>query len=425
MSRGSNGSQLAVVGCRQLATLRGPARPRVGGELRDLGIVEDGALVVRDGLIQAAGTYAEVKSQIGAGTEIVDAGGGVVLPGFIDAHTHLVFAGNRSSEFEQRIEGATYQQIAGAGGGIRSTVRLTREAAEDELLAATRRHARWFLENGTTTVEAKSGYGLETEAECKIFRVMQRLRAEGPLEIIPTFLGAHETPVEYLRHPERYVDLVLDEMLPRVVADQLAEYCDVFCEPGIFPLDAARRILQAARAQGLKLRIHADQFSCSGGARLSAELGAATADHLEHTDEVSMAAMAAAGVQPVLLPGSVYSLGLSRYPDARAMIARGLAVVLATDFNPGSSPTASMPMILSLACTQMRMTPAEAIVAATINAAASLGRAKEIGTLESAKRADFVLYDCADYREIPYHFGVSLVGGVWSRGVRSAGRARV
>lgn len=425
MSGVSNGTQLALIGCRQLVTLRGPARPRAGSELGDLGIIQDGALVVRGGRIQAAGKYGELKNQIGNGTEIVDAGGRVVLPGFVDAHTHLVFAGNRASEFEQRIQGATYRQIADEGGGIRSTVRLTREATEDELLAAARRHARWFLENGTTTVEAKSGYGLETEAECKILRVMRRLRAGGPVEIVPTFLGAHEIPDEYRDHSDEYTELLIGQMLPRVAAERLAEYCDAFCEPGIFPVPAARRILQAARAQGLKLRVHADQFTCSGGARLAAELGAATADHLEHTDETSMAAMAAAGVQPVLLPGSVYSLGLTRYPDVRAMIAKLLAVVVATDFNPGTSPTASMPMILSLACTQMRMTPAEAITAATVNAAWSLGRANELGTLESGKRADFVLYDCRDYRDIAYHFGVSLVSGVWSRGVRSAGSARI
>ena len=407
---------LAVAGCRQLVTLRGPARPRAGGEMRDLGIVEDGALLVRDGRIAAVGAYSDLKSEIGPGVEIVDAGGGVLMPGFVDAHTHLVFAGNRADEFERRIEGATYQEIAAAGGGIRATVRRTRQAGEDELLDAARRHARWFLANGTTTVEAKSGYGLETEAECKLLRVMGRLRREGPLDIVPTFLGAHEIPEEDRDRPERYVETVIHEMLPRVAADGLAEYCDVFCEPHLFPMETARRILQAARARGMGLRLHADQFSLSGGARLAAELGAATADHLEYTDTASMDALAAAGVQPVLLPGSVYALGLDRYPDARAMIERGLAVVLATDFNPGSSPTASMPMILSLACSRMRMTPAEAITAATINAAWSLGRGGQIGSLEAGKRADFAIYGCGDYREIPYHFGVNLLQGVWSRG---------
>ncbi len=409
---------LAVVGCRQLATLRGPARPRVRAEMRDLGVIEDGALLVRDGRIVAAGRYAELKDQIGRDAEIVDAAGGVVMPGFVDAHTHLVFAGNRADEFERRIEGATYQQIASAGGGIQATVRRTREASEDELLEAARRHARWFLDSGTTTIEAKSGYGLSTEAECKLLRVARRLDREGPLQIVPTFLGAHEIPVECRHQPAQYVDTVVAEMLPRVAAEQLAEYCDVFCEPHIFPTASARRVLRAAQAHRLGLRIHADQFALSGGASLAAELKAATADHLEHADEASMTALAEAGVQPVLLPGSVYALGLDRYPDARAMIDRGLAVVVATDFNPGSSPTTSIPMILSLACTRMKMAPAEAITAATINPAYSLGRGAEIGSLEPGKRADFAVYECGDYREIPYHFGINLATGVWIAGVR-------
>jgi imidazolonepropionase len=411
-------ASLAVVNCRQLVTLRGPAHPRTGAHMRDLGIVEEGALLVREGRIAAAGRYAELKSEIDANTEVVDAAGRIVMPGFVDAHTHLVFAGNRADEFEQRIEGATYQQIAAAGGGIRSTVRRTRAASEDELLDSARRRTRWFLQNGTTTVEAKSGYGLETEAECKLLRVMRRLNQENSLRIVPTFLGAHEIPEEYQGRPDQYTDLVIREMLPRVASERLAEYCDVFCEPHIFPPESARRILQAAQGHGLRLRMHADQFTCSGGALLAAELGAATADHLEHTDARSIAALAAARVQPVLLPGSVYALGLRDYPDARAMIAAGLSVVLATDFNPGSSPTASMPMILSLACTQMRMTPAEAVTAATVNAAYSLNRGARIGSLEPGKFADFVLYDCADYREIPYHFGVNLVKTVWTAGVR-------
>lgn len=407
---------LAVINCRQLVTLRGPARPRVGPEMRDLGILEESALLVQEGRIAAAGKYAEVKDQIEPGAEVVDAAGAVVLPGFVDAHTHLVFAGNRADEFERRIDGATYQQIAAAGGGIRATVRRTREATEEELLAGARRHARWFLTNGTTTVEAKSGYGLNTETECKILRVMRQLRSEGPLDIVATFLGAHEIPEEYTS--EQYVKILVHEMLPRIKAEGLAEFCDVFCEPNLFPVPTARHILQAASGMGFRLRLHADQFALSGGAKLAAELSAHTADHLEHADTDSMHALAAKGVQPVLLPGSVYSLGLAKYPAARAMIERGLAVVLATDFNPGSSPTASMPMILSLASTQMRMTPAESLTATTINAAYSLGRGAEVGSLETGKRADFVLYDCADYREIPYHFGVSLVKGVWIRGVR-------
>lgn len=407
---------LAIIGCSQLVTLRGPSRPRKRAEMRDLGIIQDAALLVKNGRIVSAGKYADLKGQIEPGTEIVDATGGVLLPGFVDAHTHLVFAGNRADEFEKRTEGATYQQIAAAGGGIHATVYRTRQASEEALLAAARRHVRWFLANGTTTVEAKSGYGLDTESELKLLRVMRQLCREGPLEIVPTFLGAHEIPKEHAR--EQYVELIIHEMLPRVAAERLAEYCDVFCEPQIFPVADARRVLMTANALGLGLRVHADQFTASGAAKMAAELGAATADHLEHADLHSLDALAVSGVQPVLLPGSVYSLGQQRYPDARAMIERGLAVVLATDFNPGSSPTASMPMILSLACTELRMTPAEAITAATINPAYSLGRGAEIGSLETGKRADFVLYECADYREIPYHFGMNLVTGVWVRGVR-------
>lgn len=407
---------LAIIGCSQLLTLRGPSHPRKRAEMRDLGIIQDAALLVRNGRIVAAGKYADLKGRIESDTEVVDAAGGVLLPGFVDAHTHLVFAGNRADEFEKRIEGASYQQIAAAGGGIRATVHRTRQASEEALLAEARRHVGWFLANGTTTVEAKSGYGLDTESELKLLRVMRQLCREGPLEIVPTFLGAHEIPTENTR--EQYVELVIREMLPQIAAERLAEYCDVFCEPQIFPVADARHILMTAKTLGLGLRVHADQFTASGAAKMAAELGAATADHLEHTDAQSMDALAASGVQPVLLPGSVFSLGQQRYPDARAMIERGLAVVLATDFNPGSSPTASMPMILSLACTQMQMTPAEAITAATINPASSLGRGAEIGSLETGKRADFVLYDCADYREIPYHFGVSLVNGVWIRGSR-------
>jgi imidazolonepropionase len=337
------------------------------------------------------------------------------MPGFVDAHTHPVFAGNRAGEFEQRTEGASYAQIAAAGGGIRSTVRETRAATEDQLLAAAHRYVSWFHAGGTTTIEAKSGYGLTLDDELKLLRVIRRI--EG---LVPTFLGAHEIPDEYRGRPTAYADLVIHEMLPAVskgaAGERLAEYCDVFCEPGIFSIEESRRVLSAARALGLGLRVHADQLSDSGGAALAAELRAATADHLEHTSPRGILALQSAGVQPVLLPGSVYALCSARYPNAREMIQAGLAVVLATDFNPGSSPTPSMPMILSLACTQMKMTPAEAITAATVNAACSLGRGGEIGSLETGKRADFVIHDCSDYREIAYFFGVPAVQAVYIDG---------
>jgi imidazolonepropionase len=396
-------SRLAVVGCSQLVTLAGPRRPRIGAEMRDIGIIRDGAMLIEDGRISAVASRSEIESRMARDCTVIDAGNSVVMPGFVDAHTHPVFAGNRANEFEQRASGATYSEIAAAGGGIRSTVRQTRAAGENDLLRAAQRYVAWFLENGTTTVEAKSGYGLNPENEYKLLRVIGEIQ---PLRTVPTFLGAHEIPDEFRKDPAQYVDLVVEEMLPAVAGRKLAEYCDIFCEPGIFGIEESRRILSAARALGLGLRLHADQLSKSGAAVLAAELGAATADHLEHTDALGIAALKAAGVQPVLLPGSVYALGSSRYPDARAMIEAGLAVVLATDFNPGSSPTPSMPMILSLASTQMKMTPAEAITAATINAAYSLNRGGKIGSLESGKRADFVIHDAQDYREIAYFFGV-------------------
>jgi imidazolonepropionase len=403
----------AVVNCAQLVTLAGVPGPRTGTAMRDLAIIADGAMWIEDGRIVQVGTRAEIERLIRSGDQVIDAGQRVVMPGFVDAHTHLVFAGNRAAEFEQRCEGASYAAIRAAGGGIRSTVRETRAASEDQLLAVARKYAGWFLAGGTTTIEAKSGYGLTLEDECKILRVIGRLE---DIRTVPTFLGAHEIPDEYRGRTSVYSDLVIQEMLPRVVHERLAEYCDVFCEPGIFSIEESRRVLSAARSLGLGLRMHADQLSDSGGASLAAELQATTADHLEHTSARGILALQSAGVQPVLLPGSVYALGSTRYPNAREMIQSGLAVVLATDFNPGSSPTPSMPMILSLACTQMKMTPSEAITAATINAAHSLGRAGQIGSLEPGKRADFVVHDCRDYREIAYFFGAPSAQAVYLDG---------
>jgi imidazolonepropionase len=413
---------LALFNCSQLVTLAGPGRPRAGAELRELSIIEDGALLVRGGRIERVGKRADIESLVGADCRVLDAAGRVVLPGFVDAHAHPVFAGNRADEFERRAEGLTYREIAAAGGGILSTVRRTRAASEDELLAAALAREQWFLRTGTTTVEAKSGYGLSVEDELKMLRVVRRLNGEGKsalngegesalsgegrITYVPTFLGAHEVPEEFRARRAEYVDLVIKEMLPRVAAEGLAEFCDVFCEERVFTVEESRRVLASARSRGLLLRVHADQLSLSGGALLAAEVGAKTADHLEHTDARGLAALKRAGVQPVLLPGSVYALGSSRYPAARAMIEAGLALVLATDFNPGSSPTPSMTMILSLASTHLKMTPAEAITAATINAAHSLGRGDRIGSLEEGKRADFVIHDCNDYRELAYFFGV-------------------
>jgi imidazolonepropionase len=400
-------AELIIENASQLVTLAGPARPRVGPEMRELGIINDGALLSRDGVIVAVGAASEVEPQAGPDVIRIDARKSVVMPGFVDAHTHPVFAGTREDEYEMRAAGLTYQQIASQGGGIRSTVRKTRAASEDELFEMALPRVRSLLEHGTTTVEAKSGYGLTVDGELKILRVIRRLNAETPLELIPTFLGAHEIPDEYRGAREGYIRLVIEEMLPRVAAEGLARYCDVFCESHVFTVDESRRVLGRARELGLGVRLHAEQLSLSGGSGLAAELGAATADHLEWIDAEGIVTMERAGVIAVLLPGAVFNLGLTRYAPARAMIEADLAVALATDFNPGSSPTPSVQMILSIACTQMRMTPAEAITAATINAAYSLGCGGRLGSLEAGKQADVVVFDCEDYRQIPYLFGIN------------------
>jgi len=394
--------------------------------MSELGIIRDGGMLIRAGKIDTVGRSDEIQKNLTAlsrqvsdgqsDVEVVDVGGRVVLPGFVDAHTHLVFAGSRLDDFERRARGETYEQIAKAGGGIWSTVEKTRAASDVDLLAQAKKHANWFLKYGTTTVEAKSGYGLTVDDELKILRVVRRLNEETPLEIAPTFLGAHAVPGGM--STDEYVDLVINEMLPRVASEKLTEFCDVFCERGYFDIAQSRKILSAAKKLGLKLRGHVDQLSNSGGAKLMAELGASTADHLEKTDKSGIAALSLAGIQPVLLPGSVYGLGSTGYPRAREMILAGLAVVLATDFNPGSSPGPSMAMVLSLACSQMKMSPAEAITASTINAACSLNRGDTIGSLEQRKLANFSIFDCEDYRELAYWFGIPLTHSVYVRGNR-------
>ena len=407
---------LAVIGASRLVTLAGPSRPRVGAEMCELAIINDGAMLLRDGRIVQTGARSEIEPLIDADCEVVDAGGRVVMPGFVDAHTHPVFAGNRADEFEMRAAGKSYQEIAASGGGIRSTVLKTRAASEDELFAASRRYSEWFLRVGTTTIEAKSGYGLTLEDEMKMLRVIRRLNEETPLRYVPTFLGAHSAPDEFKDNRSAYVDLIVNEMIPQVAREGLARFCDVFCEIGAFDVNESRRILQAARVYGMGLRVHADQFSPGAGSQLAAEIGAMTADHLEYVGEAQISSLKSANVQPVLLPASVLMIGSHRYPDARAMIDAELAVVLATDFNPGSSPTPSMPLVLTLASTQMKMSPAEAIAAATINAAYSLGLGGEIGSLEAGKRADFVIHDCDDYRELGYFAGIEHPGAVYVEG---------
>jgi imidazolonepropionase len=407
----------AIVNIGQLVTLSGPARPRVGAEMRELGVVRDAELLIEDGRIMCAGTCGDLVEKIPAGAEIIDAGGRCVTPGFVDAHTHLVFAGNRAAEFEQRIAGATYQEIAAAGGGIKSTVAKTRAASEDTLLGAARMHRDWMLRAGTTTMEAKSGYGLERDTELRMLRVIARLSDEGPTQIVPTLLAAHTVPEEFAGRRSEYVHWVAEKLIPEVAAAKLARYCDVFCDDHAFTVEEARVVLAAAKKYGLGLRVHAEQFRPGTGAALAAEMGAATADHLEAVEEDALRALKAAGVQPVLLPGSVFALGRTQYPPARTMIALGLGVVLATDFNPGSSPIASMPLVMSLACLEMKMTPAEALTACTVNAACSLGLGAQVGSLEPGKRADFLIHEFTDYRELAYFIAAPARPRVFIAGV--------
>ena len=395
--------KVAIVNIGQLVTLAGPARPRVGVEMRQLGLLREAALLIEDGRISTAGLYADMRDRIDVDTTIIDAAGRLVTPGFVDAHTHLVFAGNRSAEFEKRIGGATYQEIAAAGGGIQSTVAQTRQASEDELLAQARQHRDWMLRGGTTTLEAKSGYGLDHATELRILRVIARLAEEGPVRMVPTLLAAHTVPREFADRRAEYVQWIAEELIPEVAELGLARYCDVFCDDHAFTVAETRLVLEAAKRYGLGLRIHAEQFRPGTGAALGAELGAATVDHLETVTIETIGELKAAGVMPVLLPASVFCLGRDQYPPARKMIEMDLPVVIATDFNPGSSPAPSMLFTMALSSIAMKLLPAEALTAATINAAWSLGLGDEVGSLEAGKSADFLIHECRDYRELAYY----------------------
>jgi imidazolonepropionase len=403
--------------CSQLLTLAGPAAPRRGKEQSELGLVEDGAVWVINDRIQMAGPRAQVEKSAGARHLFrISAENCVVMPGFVDCHSHPVFMEPRIHDYEQRIKGSSYQEISENGGGILSTVEQVRAATLEELVKKTLPRLATFLKHGTTTLEAKSGYGLTLESELKMLEVIQKLGELNPLELVPTFLGAHEIPPEYRDDPGGYLEEIIHRILPEVARGKLAEYCDGFIEPGIFGLSAAEALFRAALEHGLKLRLHADQLSHSGAACLGVRMGAISVDHLDQIDEEEIELLAQSPTIAVLLPGSVYHLGLSTYPPARRLIEAGVAVALATDFNPGSSPVLNMQMILSLACTQMRMTPAEAVVAATINGACALERGNRCGSLEAGKNADLCIMDVPDYREIPYYFGVNHCRGVFKKG---------
>jgi imidazolonepropionase len=422
-------NSLLITGASQLLTLRGRG-PRRGKALSSLGIVKNGALLLRDGRIAAVGTQASVEPLPEARVaEKLDIEGRVILPGFVDSHTHLVHAASRAEEYELKIAGASYEEIARKGGGILNSVKKVRAATSEALKGRALATLREFAAHGTTTIEAKSGYGLDVTSELKILGLHKELQQQQPLEIVSTFLGAHVVPAEYRGSPggpQRYVSLLIHRLIPEVAERKLAEFCDVFCDRGAFSRGQAEQVLEAGVRHGLAPRIHAEQLTRTGATQLAIELGAASCDHLEQVNSADIRALGKSKTVATLMPGCDFHLGLKQYAPARGLIEAGAIVALATDYNPGTSPTLSMPMILSLACAQLRMTPAEGLVAATINGAYALRREKEIGSLEVGKFADIGVFEVEDFREIPYYFGVNKCWMTIKRGeiLFRAGSAR-
>jgi imidazolonepropionase len=425
-------ADLLIINASQLLTCASPDGPKRGAALADPGLIENGALAVRDGQIVAVGSTGELLALVNDPDSVVtiDATGKVVLPGFVDPHTHLLWAGDRAGDFERRVAGATYMQIMQAGGGIMSTVRATRAASLDALIELTLPRLDSMLSHGTTTAEVKTGYGLSTEGEIKMLDAIRLLDEEHPMDLVPTFLGAHAVPAEYKGRGDAFVDLVVAEMLP-AIADlryrvetpdgdyyvRAADFCDVFCEQGVFDLAQSRRILETARDLGLGLKIHADEFEPIGGTSLAVELGAVSADHLVCTTDEQLAALAASSTIAVALPGTPFGLGQHEYTRARRLIELGGALALASDLNPGTCWCESMQFIIALACRYLRLTPAEAINAATINAAHALNLGQHLGSLEAGKQADVLVLDAPDYRHLGYRFGTNLVETVVKRGI--------
>jgi imidazolonepropionase len=376
----------------RLATLAGKA-PRTGAALRDLGIREDAAVAASGGRIAWVGKDGEARSSVAlrTGGEEIDAAGAAVVPGFVDAHTHLAFAGDRDDEIRQRLAGASYQQIAAAGGGIVKNVGATRAASAGDLAALVEARLDEMLLCGTTTAEVKSGYGLETRAEIRSLEAIRDAAAAHPVSVVPTFLGAHEVPPEHRASRERYLELLIDEMIPAVAERGLAVFADVFCEEGVFSVDESRRILLAARKAGMKLRVHADELAATGGAELAAELGAHSADHLVHVSPAGMRALAESGCVATLLPAAAFYLRLGRFAPARALVEAGVPVALASDVNPGGGLSPSLPFAMALACFGMGLSLEEALSAVTVNAACSLDLGAKVGSVEQGKRADLVV----------------------------------
>lgn len=407
--------KLLLKNAAELVTCRGKA-PKTGAAMSDIGLIHDGALWVEDGVIRRVGTTAEVLAGLDVkDAEVIDAKERCVLPGFIDPHTHFLFAGHRAEEFSWRLRGDTYMQIMERGGGIVNTVRDTRAATRDELLSAGRRRLNSMLSFGVTTVEGKSGYGLDTATEVKQLEVMAQLDREHVVDIAPTFMGAHAVPPEYKGRTDEFVQYLLQDVLPEIARHKLAEFCDVFCEKGVFSVEQSRRLLKAAQDLGIKSKVHADEIVSFGGAELAAEVGAVSAEHLLHASDEGIRRMGQAGVIAVLLPATAFCLR-EPYARAREMIDTGTPVALATDFNPGSCFSESIPLVIALAALYMQMTPAEIISALTINAAAAIGRSDRIGSLEVGKQADFLLLSHPSHLYLPYHAGVNCVETVVKRG---------
>ena len=406
---------LIIEKANQLVTLKGGSeKPLTKENMRQLGIIENGAVAVKNGKIIDVGKTEQINSKYKS-ENVINAYGKLVAPGFVDAHTHLVFAGSREDEFEMKLEGISYMEILQKGGGILRTVAETRKASLEQLIELGKERLDTMLIHGTTTVEAKSGYGLSTKDEIKCLEVIEKLNKQHPIDLIPTFLGAHAVPNEYRDRPDDYVDLVVEEMIPAVAERKLAEFCDVFCEKGVFNVEQSKRILLAGKEYGLLPKIHADEMSWLGGAELAAEVEAVSAEHLLFASENGIKALAEKGVVAVLLPAASFSLMLGKYANARKMIDEGVAVALGTDLNP-ICWVENMQLVIALACRMMRLTPAEALSAATINAAHSLRKAHMIGSLEVGKKADIVIFKVPNYRFLGYRFGVNLVDKVIKNG---------
>jgi len=405
-----------LLGASQVVTCAGPARLRRGEEMADLDIIPHGAVAIADdGLISAVGPAEQVQQDF-ADAEVTEVRG-VLFPGFVDCHTHAVFGAARLADHERRARGISYMEIAAAGGGILSSVNDVRERSVEDLTALLRKRLAWLVANGTTTVEVKSGYGLEKTAELRQLEAIEAVAGDPAPAVIPTFLGAHEVPPEYRASPDEYLEIVIDEMLPAVAQRGLARFCDVFCEPGVFTPTQSRRVLEAAQSHGLQPKLHADELEGSGGAELAVELGAASADHLAAISDEGMNVLAHSETAAVLLPGTMMYLGGRGQAPARKLIDAGAGVALATDFNPGSSPGTSLPFMATLGVSQLGMLPAETIVAITVNGAAAVGEATTRGQIADGFRADLTLLAVEDWRELPYWYGANFVSEVWVGGV--------